>query len=271
LNSFLNNEQWFDCFRLSPDVLDEYHRRLESYSPDCIVAYASALGTLAQHLADRGLRPNYPRKCLVTGAEKLYDEHRKAVEFVFRKPVYERYGSRDSGLIGHQIPYTADGSFEVDWANLMVEPETDEAESGILITKLNADGMPMIRYHTGDLGRFPKGSKPGQPVLSLLSVAGRQVDRIWLPNGRFIHGNEFPHLMKNHPVREFMVVQSEDYSVMVQIVPEPCFTTKDRAAMLSTIQSNLPGLPVEILFAESIPKTKANKWRPVTTDVKRES
>jgi phenylacetate-CoA ligase len=269
IDSFLNNRRWFDCFRLSANVLDRYHEELEAYRPDCIVAYASALGALATRLHQRGISANYPETCIITGAEKLYPEQRRVAELVFPKPIYERYGSRDSGLMGHQVPGRDDGSFEVDWANLLVEPQDSNRESGILITKLHADGMPMIRYRTGDVGCFPEGSRSGEPVFSLLSVIGREVDRIWLPDGKFIHGNQFPHLMKNHPVREFMVIQSADYRVAVQVVPDTGFQDKDRETILSTIQKNLPGLTVGIQMVDAIAKNKANKWRPVITHVER--
>ena len=103
LSSMINNHRWFDCFRLSPAVLDQYHQEMERWQPDCIVAYASAIAVFAQFLQERGLTPNYPRKCIVTGAEKLFDTQREVAEKVFRKPIYERYGSRDVGMIGFQL------------------------------------------------------------------------------------------------------------------------------------------------------------------------
>jgi phenylacetate-CoA ligase len=261
--SFINNERWFDCFRLSPEVLARYHQEMESYQPDCIVAYASALAAFAQFLRERNLTPRYPRKCIVTGAEKLFDAQREVAEEVFRKPIYERYGSRDIGMMGFQLEIPQSKDFIVDWPNLLVEPETSGPESPILVTKLHADGMPMIRYRIGDLASFPAGSRPGHPAFRLHSVVGRTAERIWLPNGSSIHGIQFPHLFKDFPVREFMVIQSADFSVEVKIIPGPAFSQESRSSILSTISKNLPGIPVTISLVESIPRTKANKWRPV--------
>jgi phenylacetate-CoA ligase len=263
LSSIINNHRWFDCFRLSPEVLARYHQEMETFQPDCIVAYASALATFAQFLHERKLTPHYPRKCIVTGAEKLFDAQREVAEEVFRKPIYERYGSRDAGMMGFQLDIPRSKDFTVDWPNLLVEPETSGPESPILITKLHADGMPMIRYRIGDMGSFPAGSRPGHPAFRLHSVVGRTAERIWLPNGSFIHGNQFPHLMKDFPVREFMVIQSEDFSVEVKIISGTDFSQESRNSILDTISKNLPGIPVTISLVESIPRTKANKWRPV--------
>jgi phenylacetate-CoA ligase len=262
LDRWLSNERWFDCFRLSPTVLEQYHEELQQYRPDCIIAYASALHALCQFLSDHRIRPNYPRKCIVTGAEKLYDSQRVLAEKIFQHPIHERYGSRDAGMIGFQM-HATQKDFIVDWVNLLVEPETKGSESSILVTKLHADGMPMIRYRIGDIGLFPSDSRPGYPTFTLHNVVGRTLDRIWLPDGRFIHGAQFPHMMKDFPVREFQVVQDSDYSVHIQIVPLQHFCEDNRTSILNIVCANLPGLPVTLALSQSIPKTRANKWRPV--------
>lgn len=266
--SFVTNVRWFDCFRLSPEVLERYHREFERWRPACIVAYASALGALAEYVQDRGYRPNYPSRCFITGGEKLLPHHRQAVESVFESPVYERYGSRDAGYIGFQKAAARSLDFEIDWPNILVEPETGEAQSSVLITKLHADGFPMLRYRIGDMARFPESSRPGHPALALEEVLGRDADRIWLPDGRWVHGLEMPHLIKDYPVRAFNVVQRADYSIEVNIVPRNSFGDESRRGLLAMMAMNFQGLPIKIEVVEEIPRTKANKWRPVISEVK---
>ena len=271
LRSFVMNTRYFDCFRLSPEILQNYHEEFEKWSPACIVAYASALGQLAEFLRENKIRPrNYPKICFVTGAEKLYTEHRRAVEEVFGKPVHERYGGRDFGAIGIQIDPQKNLDYEIDWAWGLVEPETNAENSPILVTKLHADGMPMIRYRTGDVGKFPAGSRPGHPAFALREVMGRELDRIWLKNGNWIVGTEFPHLLKSFSVREYVLMQSEDYSVELQIVPKNGFDEKQKQDILETVRANLKGLPLDLNLVEKIPRTQANKWRPVISKVKRQ-
>lgn len=271
LRSFMSNVRWFDSFRLSPEILQKYHEEFERWSPDCIVAYASALGQLAEFLRENNIRPrNYPKICFVTGAEKLYPEHRRIAAEVFGKPAHERYGGRDFGAVGIQTHPQKNLDYEIDWAWGLVEPETDAENSAILVTKLHADGMPMIRYRTGDVGKFPPGSYPGNPTFILHEIVGRELDRIWLKDKNWVSGAEFPHLIKSFAVREFVFVQSEDYSVELQIVPKNDFDEKQQREILQTIQANLKDLPVNLKLVEKIPRTKANKWRPVISKVKRD-
>lgn len=266
-HAFEQNQRWFDCLRLSPEKLERYHQEFMRWRPACIIAYASALGQLAEYLLERGYQANYPSRCFVTGAEKLWPQHRVSIQKAFGLQVHERYGARDAGGIGFQVEPSQTLDYEIDWANTLVEPETDEPESPILITKLHADAMPMIRYRVGDVGRFPEASAPGSPTFTLHEVLGREVDRIWLPNGGWITGLQVPHMMKDYPVREFVFLQRADYSIEIQIVPRNGFAEESRRSMMNTISANLPGLEIRIALVEEITRTRANKWRPVVSEI----
>ena len=267
VRAFVDNSHELDCFRLSPSALADYHARLERWRPRYLLAYANALGALAAEVGSRGWRPSYPSQCFVTGAEKLTPMVRELVQSVFARPVHERYGSRDVGLIAFQTDPGRTLELEVDWANVLIEPETCEPVSSILVTKLHGDGMPMLRYRIGDVARFPADSRPGHPAFALEEVLGRDLDRIWLPGGRWIHGIEFPHMMKDHPVREYQVVQTDDASVMVRLVPAPAFGEANRAGILRTLRANLDGLPVSLELCDTLPRTRANKVRAVVSEI----
>ena len=272
LRSYLLNQRYFDCFRLSSEVFADYHAKFERYAPDCIVAYASALGHFAEYLAEAGIKPkNYPRNCFVTGAEKLLPRHREAVEYVFgpNHGVHERYGGRDFGAVAMQIDLRHSASFEIDWAWALLEPETDNLLSPILVTKLHADAMPMLRYRVGDIAKWPNGSSPGHPTFRLEEVIGRELDRIWLKSGKWVHGSELPHLLKDFPVREFSLVQEKDYQVRLNLVPKSDFQNEHATEIKQILSSNLVGLNVEVILVNNVKRTQANKWRPVTSKVER--
>ena len=265
--SFLDNSRELECFRLSPPVLADHHATLERWRPRYLLAYASALGALADEVGARGWRPSYPTRCFVTGAEKLTASDRARIESVFARPVHERYGSRDVGLIAFQLDPGRTLDLEVDWANVLVEPDTHGPVSSILVTKLHGDGMPMLRYRIGDLARFPADSRPGHPAFTLDEVLGRELDRIWLPDGRWIHGVEFPHMMKDHPVREWQVVQTDDTKVTVRLVPGATFGEGNRAGILQALRANLDGLSVSLELCTALERTRANKVRAVVSEI----
>jgi phenylacetate-CoA ligase len=268
-HDFEANVRWFDCFRLSPDVLESYHRAFERWRPGCIIAYASALASLAEHVLEHEHRPSYPTRCFVTGAEKLLPTQLERIETAFGRPVHERYGSREVGPIAFQLRPRETLDYDIDWPNVLVEPETDDPTTSILVTKLHADGMPMLRYRIGDLGSFDGGGTPGHPTFVLPEVVGRDIDRIWLPSGKWVHPVEIPHLMKDHPVREFMFLQRSDYSIEIQVVPRSEFGEDSRRVILQTVTENLPGIPVELVLVDEVRRISASKLRPIVSEVER--
>ena len=269
--AFVANQKWFDSMRLSPALLDEYHHEMERFRPACIIAYASALGHLAEHILANNYKPSYPTRCSITGGEKLWSRHRRLIEQAFGRPVHERYGSRDAHCIGVQLRPAESLAYTVDWANVLVEPQTTAGESPILVTKLQADVMPMLRYEIGDIGQFSAGGKPGHPTFVLPDVMGRTIDRIFLPNGNWIAGQQLPHLLKDFPVREFLFLQRADHSVQLQLVPQQAFDEASLRSIRDTLAANLPGLQIEIELKESVVRTKSNKWRPVISEVRVDS
>jgi phenylacetate-CoA ligase len=269
IRDFVNNVRWYESLRLSPGKLVDYHRALTRRPPVCVVAYAKALSDLAGVVRDLDVQPDYPTRCMVTGAEKLMAEQRELIERTFGRPVHERYGSRDLGVIAFQLHGEASGAFQVDWSNLMVEPETSERASSLLITKLHGDGMPMLRYRVGDVARFPASDRPGFPSFVLREIQGRITDRLWLPDGSWVDGSEFPHMMKDHPVLDFQAVQRQDMSVEVSVIPAAGFSDESRHTILTTLMTNLRGVEIHLKEVEQIPRSASNKWRPVRTEVLR--
>jgi len=261
------NVAWYDCFRLSSDKLAAYHRELQMRRPYAMVAYAGALAALAEFVVESGDRPRYPRHAFVTGAEKLLDYQRATIEQAFGKPVHERYGGRDVGLVAFQTRPSESLTLEIDWADKLIEPATtDQCTTDILITKLHGDGMPMLRYRVGDIGTFPVETRPDTPTLKLGEVVGRDVSRLWLPNGRWIHGISIPHLIKDYPIRDFQFVQRRDLSVEIRIVPGAGYNPEHGRHLTGVVSENLPGVPLSLQVVDEIARTRAGKRQPVISE-----
>jgi hypothetical protein len=74
-------------------------------------------------------------------------------------------------------------------------------------------------------------------------------------------------MMKDYPVREYMFLQRPDYSVEIKIAPKNGFTDDSNEKILATVRTNLPGISISTLIVDEIPRTIANKWRPVVSEV----
>ncbi|MEQ1692528.1 MAG: hypothetical protein ABMA00_14660, partial [Gemmatimonas sp.] len=264
LEDVLWNNRWFDCFRLGPEILTRYHAALSAYQPALLLSYASAVGVLAEWAAANGLTTlGYPSTAIITGGEKLQKEHRRVAESVFSVPIHEQYGGRDVGMLAFQTRPRLSTDFVVDWGASMLEPETEETQSSILVTKLRADAMPMLRYRIGDIASFPPGSSPGSPAFTLEEIVGRELDAIWTHKGDRVHGIAFPHLFKDFPIHEFQVRQREDLSVDVFVVPRENFDEASGREIAGVISSNIGGADVRVTAVPAIERTTSGKLRPV--------
>jgi hypothetical protein len=64
-----------------------------------------------------------------------------------------------------------------------------------------------------------------------------------------------------------MFTQRSDYSVEISVAPTSGFNEDDKERILATVRANLPGLEVSLQLVGEIPRTTANKWRPVVSEV----
>lgn len=234
----LTNHRLLSAFDMSPQRMDAYLDEIDRYQPSCLYGYPSSLALLAEHAAQRGRRLRLPalRAIFVTG-EVCYPHHRETLGNYFNVPVASGYGSREAGFIAHECPA---GNMHITAENIIVEiiapdmasaikvaardqsPDAEASCNGeIVITHLDAYGMPLIRYRTGDVGRRKPGRCAcgrGLPMLDV--VAGRTTDFIHLPSGVIKHALSVIYPLRSMSgVRQFRVTQHADYSVKVQVVP----------------------------------------------------
>ncbi|MBN2005833.1 MAG: phenylacetate--CoA ligase family protein [Anaerolineae bacterium] len=106
-----------------------------------------------------------------------------AVEQAWGCTVYNHYGMTEMGL-GGGVECRARRGYHLREADLLfeiVDPSTgqplpDGEEGEIVFTTLTRQGMPLIRYRTGDAGRFIPGPCPCGTVLRTLARVTRRLD-----------------------------------------------------------------------------------------------
>jgi phenylacetate-CoA ligase len=275
--NWATNVRAFACFRIDDASLETVHREFERFRPELLVAYASAAHRLALHLLARGRHASYPTVALVTAAEKLSSEARETIEKAFAAPVFERYGSREAGLVACQTD-SRDETLRVDLESVLVEPDRAGAGTGenggrapILVSKLRARTMPFFRYRIGDHGRFDERHRAGSDGVftSLACVTGRDMDFLVRKDGGLVHPAEFPHFFKDLPVREYQAVQGRGGEVVISVVADKEFTPELKERLRSVIARNLNGYPVDVREVDRIERAASAKERPVVSALAR--
>jgi phenylacetate-CoA ligase len=226
---WLTNELLLSAFEMSPRRMDEYIDCINRFNPVCIFGYPSTLALLCEHAARHGggLRTSALKAVLVTG-ERLYDHQRTLIEHTFGVRVGDGYGSRDGGFIAHECPA---GAMHVTDEFAIVEvvcADGRPAEPGqtgeIVVTDLEAYGMPLIRYRTGDMARRPVNERDrcecGRGLSILEMVEGRSTDLLVAPDGTAKHALSLIYVLRDiESVGQFRIVQQADFSVDILVVP----------------------------------------------------
>lgn len=270
LRHFSTNVKYYDAFDMSKTNLERYHKDLSSFKPDTVLAYASSIYILARYLKENSIKPFYPRKSIITSAERLYPHMRELIEEVFGKIVFDRYGSREvSGVAMECEKHNGfhlqpdDHCIEiVDFGNS--QKEAVNKEGLVLVTVLNNLGMPFVRYQIGDVGVWGHDTcSCGKNTRKLQKIIGRTSDTIILENGRMIHGEYFTHAIYFiEGVEKFKFIQENLNEFQILIVKNE----KWKASNLNKIYDELykvldkKSVKIKINFVKEILPEKSGKF-----------
>jgi len=273
-NKFINwllNQDFYNTHQLSEEIMLRYHHQLSQKKPDAIVAYSSSAYLFALFLESKNLPVTYPTRSLITSAEVLHAHMRAAIERVFNIKVYDRYASRDAGLIGYECEMHT--GLHVNMQNLVLEcaHQSHEDQSGLaVVTLLENYAMPFIRYQIGDLvvmkGRTCTCGR-GAPLID--RVIGRTQDFISLRSGKKFVG-EFitAQFLGTTGIKNFQFVQETPDHFVLYIVKADGFDEHILQEARTKIWQELdPGCQIDTVFVDEIPPTSAGKYRTVISKV----
>jgi phenylacetate-CoA ligase len=264
--------------RVNPGAFDEpgYREdvlaRLEREPPALVVGNTKTVFTLARALEGRTVQA----KAVVTSASRLDGHYRSALEQVFRCPVYERYGTIETGLLSH--PCRERGLQHVPAEAMLLEIVRDDgspAPAGevghVLVTCLRNRTMPLIRYRLGDLAALAEAPCPcgrGLPVVERL--VGRENDILVSAHGGIV----LPHVVADEVLAaaqasllEFKIRQAKDLRLEVLVVQRDIPEAEPGRRRLAESLDELIGLPGATVVerVSDIPAERAEKLRPIVS------
>ncbi|HKY31254.1 MAG TPA: hypothetical protein VJV23_01875 [Candidatus Polarisedimenticolia bacterium] len=252
---------WLDAFSLRDDTLERDLERLRRHDPWAIVGYPSSLALLAGR-APAGWPPPSLRG-VQTSAETLSPQARERIERGFGRPVLDRYGCREAGIVAHECP---EGSMHVAAESVLME--TDGGE--VLLTSLDNMAMPLIRYRNEDMAELSGPPCPcgrGTPVVR--AILGRRSDIIRSPSGRLLHGEFFTHLFYGvEGVERFQVRQTSASSLIITTVSRAAFDAAARRRLEEMIRRHGDeAFEVTWRQADDLPSGASGKFRFTLSDL----
>lgn len=275
LRDRLTNQRLLNAFQLTPQAMTKYLAILQRYDPVHIFGYPSSLSRLVRFALDAGLPVrNRSLRAVFTTGELLAPADRAVLEEHLNVPVADGYGSREGGFIAHQCPY---GSYHVTMESLIVElidhagqPVPTGEIGEIVVTHLDAFGMPFIRYRTGDLARSATTSCPcGRKLDTLKIMEGRRTDLLRRADGGHAHALSVIYVLRNEPVvAEFKVTQRPGLDLDVEIVPRGPINAEHQSRISNLVSGQLGGAAVRLHLRDSIAPDPSGKHRHVVSEAR---
>lgn len=251
-------------FLLSDDIFKQMLAQLKTFRPKTLLGYTSILMALAEYL-ERESRSIPHLISVISGAETLYPHQREYLEKIFRCPVFNRYGGRDSGAVAAECPEARRMHIN---ANIVYVEESPAGH--IIVTDLINEGMPLIRYDTEDIGRINYDRCAcGRQSPYLDHIEGRVHDLLITPTGDRVPGEFFPHLFKDVPsIRQFQVIQRQPNELTIRVVKADTRLNKqDLDYIRSRIKQYFGQINIHFVEVDEIPKLASGKFRFTIADL----
>jgi phenylacetate-CoA ligase len=269
---------WAPSSVLSSEVFESHRLMLNRLRPKVVYAYPTPLALFCEYLRDAGKSFHRPLSAVCT-AESLLDSQRQLIQSVLGCPVFEQYGSRESGIVAGECEYHHGLHLNPAAAYVEfvpVEPAGGESLYEVFITDLLNYGMPLIRYQINDLGIPSARNCPcgrGFPLIE--RIVGRKTDVFWLPNGEAVPGISLTRLMlaENCPgIKKIQLIQEELDFFRLRFVAGPEFVPET----VTIIRRNLDRFfPVNLRWSfervDEIERERSGKTRYCISRVTRAS
>jgi phenylacetate-CoA ligase len=255
---------YLDTLEMDEATLRDFVIRLRRFRPRILIGHAHSLYFLVDFLRSEGI-DDLSFDGIISTAETLVPAERDAIEAMFGKVLFDRYGCEEVSLIASECE-EHDGLHVAAESVLVEVVGGDETTPGkVVVTDLVNRGMPLIRYEVGDLATARTGKCAcGRGLPRLGRVFGRTTDILYAPDGRRISGVSILDTFLIHipGVRQAQIVQDALDHLVLRVVPDRGFdqATIDHLARTVT-QVFGPAMRHELRTVESIEPTARGKFQ----------
>ena len=141
--------------------------------------------------------------------------HRRILERVFGVPVFNLYGSTETG---HLLMEVGRGEMRPSLETALLEVLNTDAQgvSALAVTTLTNDYMPLIRYHIGDLVE-----RQERPYYTSYVVHGRAKDAFATPDGRRITVWQVDQCLADLPgIAHYQLCERTNAEWLLRFIPD---------------------------------------------------
>lgn len=272
-SNWMLNHLFFSSFHMSNENMNKYVGKLEQFRPEAIEAYPSTAYIIARFLLSRN--KTLSLKAVFTSSETLFPQQRETIEKAFECKVFDFYGVAERVVFATECEAHQGHHLNMDFGVTEILTKHNQpvalGEMGrIVATGLHNYGMPLVRYQTSDISSIrARKCSCGRGFPLMEDVTTKDEDIITTSDGRLISPSVLTHPFKPmHNVEESQILQEDRKHIRIKIVRRPDYEEKDTQYLLNEFKKRVGNdMKIEIEFVDSIPRTKAGKFRWVISKV----
>lgn len=203
---------------------------------------------------------------IVTGSELLPEDLRRYVEEKWDRPVVDGYGLTETGVVAWQCGSSS--GYHIDEDSLIVETlcqgiPVRNVPGEIVVTCLNSESIPIIRYRTGDSGILTDSlCSCGRALPLLHRIEGRLIDHLVCREGLLVSPRQVIDTLGRIVGLDYQVVQDALGRVLV-LVPDDKLTPAVEKAVRYALRPILGNVLDLQLDSDSLAVTSGSKKRIV--------
>lgn len=260
----------YDISFMDGEHLEQLVDYMNSLKPRIVFGYTSTLETVCDYILDNRKELTFQCKSVLVGAETLSDEVAHKIQKAFACPVYDRYSNMEMGIYS-QRKY-GQTNFKINRASYYLEVlklDSDEpaceGELGrIVFTDLYNHAFPMIRYDTGDVGKYCYN----HGEIELKEVYGRRADCVFSVKNELLDPHSISIRMWGvENVRQWQFVQKDVNSYVVVISKSADVDEEDVKNRLKSVLGE--DARISIAYVQSIPVLNSQKRKYIVNEMKK--
>jgi len=275
LTLFLQNEVLMRPIYIDAQWLRRQRERLLRDRIRVLVGYTSAIAAVAEYCKAQGDTPEmFSVQGIITSSETLEEKASETMREVFGCRPLSRYSTEEFGVLAQQRP--EDGKYVINLASYVVEllamDSEAPAEPGqpgrVVVTDLDSQAMPLIRYDIGDLA-VPSAPAGRDEMPCLERIEGRVVETVYDADGRRMSPFAVNHAMRDaEGVIQFQFIQKAKTEYLVKLVTleGSCPEEQMRERILELLG---PNAHLEIEYVPEIPPLPSGKRPYILSELNR--
>ncbi|MEW4449569.1 hypothetical protein [Qipengyuania sp. JC766] len=258
------NQLLMSTYHMTPANLDAYVEKLQSFAPEMLDGYPSAIFLLARHVNRRGMAGTIAPRLIMTTAETLEDFQREEITCAFPG---SRIGNQYASSEG--APFVTEDEFGELILNTdtgLIETADGSPEGEMLVTSFTTHAFPLIRYRIGDTIAFEPGRLARSMAMPVVkAITGRQEDLIVSPD-RGPVGRLDP-VFKKMPstIVESQIEQVSESRVALRVVPDMTagYRRDQLASVIDELEARLGRMEIEVQEVDTLERGANGKLRAV--------